>query len=330
MEREIATPSAVDPETARQLAALGYAAGAARTGKGEVLADPKSRLDTLNDFDLANRLFVAKRYAEAVPAFRRLLAGSPRMVDAWENLAQSLQKVGRLDEALEAYERALDLSGGVSHLAVATGSLLLQMGRIEEAQAHARLGLKGSPAMANSLLAQIAVVRNHPQDAEKAARAALAAPGPRIAPLITLAQVLQKQGKLEGALQAADQAAAEVARTGAAGEKYSGLHFVRGDILARLGRDADAERDFLQEIQDFPVDTRAYASLSLLYASEGRAAEAVQTLRRMVEANGGSPTAYAEAVKTLRILGDPRGASALLRHALAVHPDSKELRALGG
>jgi hypothetical protein len=47
----------------------------------------------------------------------------------------------------------------------------------------------------------------------------------------------------------------------------------------------------------------------------------------MVETNG-SPAAYAEAVKTLRILGDPQGAAALLRHAVAVHPDSRELRAL--
>jgi len=49
----------------------------------------------------------------------------------------------------------------------------------------------------------------------------------------------------------------------------------------------------------------------------------------MVEAEG-SPAAYAEAVKTLRILGDPQGAAALLRHALTVHPGSKELRALAG
>jgi arylsulfatase A-like enzyme/Tfp pilus assembly protein PilF len=330
MERELQTPGAVDPETARKLAALGYAAGPARTARGESLPDPKSRIATLQDFDLANRLFAQQRFAEAVPAFRRLLAGTPRMVDAWENLAQSLQKLGRLEEALDAYEHAMEGSGGASHVAVATGSLLLQMGRLDEAQAHAELGLKGSPAMANSLLAQIAIARNRPGDAEKAARAALAAPGPRIAPLMTLAQVLQKQGKLEEALGYANQAADEVARTGAAGQKFAGLHYVRGDILARLGRSQDAERDFLQEIQDFPLDTRAYASLSLLYASEGRAQEAVQALRRMVETAHGSPAAYAEAVKTLRILGDPQGAAALLRHALTVHPDSKELRALAG
>src|SRR5262249_43534442 len=68
----------------------------------------------------------------------------------------------------------------------------------------------------------------------------------------------------------------------------------------------------------------------VLYASEGRANEAIDALRRMVETNNESPAAYAEAVKTLRVLGDPAGAQSLLRHALALHPHSRELRALGG
>jgi len=328
MQRPLQAPGAVDPETARKLAALGYAAGPARTGPGEALPDPKTRIATLQDFGLATNLFTQGKYAEAVPAFRRLLAATPKMADAWENLAQSLEKLGRDGEALEAYQQALDASGGASFVAVATGALLLKMGRLDDAQAHAELGLKGSPAMANSLLAQIALARDRPAEAEKAARAALASPGSRIAPLMTLAEVFQKQNRLEEALGYADQAAAEVARTGAAGQGYLGLHWVRGDLLARLGRNAEAEKELLEEIREFPANTRAYSSLSVLYASEGRAQEAVGALQRMVEANG-SPAAYAEAVKTLRVLGDPQGAADLLRHALAVHPDSKELRALG-
>jgi arylsulfatase A-like enzyme/Tfp pilus assembly protein PilF len=329
MERELQTPAAVDPETARKLAALGYAAGAARTAKGEALPDPKSRIGTLDDFSTAMSLFGRGQYAEAVPAFRRLVAASPKMTDAWEHLARSLETLGRKSEALDAYEHAMDASGGASFVAVATGSLLLQMGRLDEAQKYAELGLKGSPAMANSLLAQIALSRDRPEDAERAARAALASPGSRIAPMMTLAAVLQKQGKLAEALGYADQAAQELARTGAAGQRYAGLHWLRGDLLGRLGRNGEAEREFLQEIRDFPHDTRSYASLSLLYAVEGRTQEAVGTLRRMVETDG-SPGAYVEAVKTLRVLGDPQSAAALLRHALAVHPDSKELRELGG
>src|SRR4051812_13516217 len=155
------------------------------------------------------------------------------------------------------------------------------MGRLDEARAHAELGLQGSPAMANSLLAQIALTRDRPDEAERAARAALASPGSRIAPLMTLAQVCQKQGRLAAALGYADRAAAELARPGGAGQSYAGLRWVRGDVLARLGRGAEAERDFEREIGDFPHDTRAYSSLALLYASEGRAQEAIGTLRRM-------------------------------------------------
>jgi len=329
MQRALQAPGEVDPETARQLAALGYASGPAHTGSGEALPDPKSRIATLRDFGLATTLFNEGKYAEAVPAFQRLLAATPKMADAWENLAQSLEKLGRDGEALKAYQKALDASGGASFVAVATGSLLLKMGRLDEAQKHAELGLKGSPAMANSLLAQIALARDRPAEAEKAARTALASPGSRIAPLMTLAQVFQKQNRLDEALGYANQAADEVARTGAAGQGYLGLHWMRGDLLARLDRTAEAEREFLEEIRAFPANTQAYSSLSVLYASEGRPQEAVGMLQRMVEANG-SPAAYAEAVKTLRVLGDPQGAAALLRHALTVHPGSKELRALAG
>jgi hypothetical protein len=41
-----------------------------------------------------------------------------------------------------------------------------------------------------------------------------------------------------------------------------------------------------------------------------------------------NPFAYAEAVKTLRILNDPGSASALLRHALARFPGDPTLREL--
>jgi hypothetical protein len=49
----------------------------------------------------------------------------------------------------------------------------------------------------------------------------------------------------------------------------------------------------------------------------------------MVEANP-SAESYAEAVKTLRLLGYLPGADALLRHALTLHPESAVLRDLVG
>ena len=144
-------------------------------------------------------------------------------------------------------------------------------------------------------------------------------------PLVTLASILQVQGKEEEGLRLTEQAIGEMGP----GQKFPGLFLVRGDLLARLGRAGEAEQAFLREIRDFPGDTAGYTRLAVLYASAGRPGDAIAAIRNMVETQN-SPAAFVAAVKTLRILGDPQGAAALLRHAMTLHPDSKELRALAG
>jgi choline-sulfatase len=323
----LAAPAAVDPETARQLAALGYAGGTSQLGAGTPAVDPKSKIATLADLSLGMSLFFHQQYAEAVPAFRRAVAANPGMVDAWDHLGQSLEQLGRFDEALAAFEQAMKASGGVSHVAVSTGSLLLRMGRLDEARRHAELARKVSPAAAESLLAEIALARHQPAAAEQAARAAVAAGGERMTPRLTLAEALVAQGRLGEALRETDEVIAELGRR-AAGQSLPRLWYVRGDILARLQRNAEAEQAFLREIGGFPADVRTYSSLAVLYASEGKPDAALATLRRMLGSSGESPAAYAEAVRTLRVLGDAADAADLLRHALGRHPENPELRAL--
>jgi pentatricopeptide repeat protein len=328
-QRELAAPAAVDAETARQLAALGYGGGIAKpaAGPGGKAIDPKTRIGTLANLSTAMGLYFRHQYTEAVPAFRRALDANPQLVDAWEHLGDSLQQLGRLDEALAAFKQAMKMSAGVSHVAVSTGALLLRMGHIDEAAAHAELARSVSPAAANALLAEVALARHQPAIAEREARAAVAAEDERVAPLLTLAQALVAEGKLQEALAETDRALAELAQR-AAGQRFPRLWYVRGDILARLQRDAEAEQAFRREIEGFPADLRTYSSLAALYASEGRSDEAIAVVRQMVEANGESPAAFAEAVKTLRVLGDAQDAAALLRYARGRHPESAELRAL--
>ncbi|HEX2223805.1 MAG TPA: hypothetical protein VHN15_06345, partial [Thermoanaerobaculia bacterium] len=106
-----------------------------------------------------------------------------------------------------------------------------------------------------------------------------------------------------------------------------GLHLVRGKILADQGNAAAAETELRREIELFPKDVRAYSNLAILYALTGRPHGTAATLRTMVETNP-TPAAYAEAVKTLRLLQDARGADSLLRFALGRYPQSPELREL--
>ena len=322
----LAAPSQVDAETSARLASLGYLAGSSGTDAGGPLPDPKTKIGSLESFNQAMTAFSGQRYAEAVPLLRRTLAENPRMADAWEHLGRSLQALGQRDEALAAYKKAMEITGGVSHVAIATGWLLLDMGRLDEARQHAEIALATDASPARNLLGQIALARKDWPTAEKEARAALAARGSRIGPLLTLAQTLKEEGRLDKALETTQQAVAEVAKM-EGDPKYSGMWFLHGDLLARAGRDAEAEQAFLREIANFPANTAAYTRLAILYAAQGRSQEAIEALRKMVERND-SPLAYAEAVRTLRTLGDPQGAGALLRYAQSRHPESRELRGL--
>jgi tetratricopeptide (TPR) repeat protein len=184
------------------------------------------------------------------------------------------------------------------------------------------------PSFAHGLLAQIALRRKDLDEAEREARLAMDDENLRLGPMITLAEVLHARRQYEEALETTAKAADVYARRETQDpDLIRGLSLIRGKILADLGDTQGAEAAFVQEIQRFPEDVRAYSNLAVLYALSGRPGRVGPTLRQMVEASP-TPGAYAEAVKTLRTLKDPDSAAALLRFALGKYPGSPELREL--
>jgi len=323
-DRTLAGPEEVDAESRQALAALGYIGSAAGDLDGP-LPDPKSRLPTLADLKAGFRHHSRGENVEAVEAFRRALEENPGMLDAWEFLAQSLQKLGRSHQALEAYQQALKLSAGAPHLTMAAASLFLQIGALEEAEAHARLALEQHPSFANGLLARIALRRDDLEGAEELARRALDDDPPRLGPQITLANVLHARGRYEDAFAMVEAAEATFsARRTPDPELIRGLHLVAGKIFADLGQAESAEEAFKEEIQLFPDEIHAYSNLAVLYGLTGRMSLVSGTLEQMVEVRP-EPGSYAEAVKTLRALRLEPGAQALLRYALGQYPESQEL-----
>ncbi len=67
-------------------------------------ADPKNARAAV---ELANRLYDAGRYADAVPYYRQALAAEPRNANISTDLATALFYVGRTDEALEQLNASL-------------------------------------------------------------------------------------------------------------------------------------------------------------------------------------------------------------------------------
>ncbi len=327
-EKPLAAPEEVDPETAQKLAALGYLGSPTLRAEDGSLPDPKTQLHVLRELIVAGRHFFEKDYERAVPALRRILAGNPRMQDPREQLALSLWRLGRFAEAAEEYETALELSGGSPQHALNLAALYQEMGRLEEARQHAELGLASLPTQAHWRLADLALARKDFEAAERHAREAVVARGGQVQPLVGLAQVLARRGKVDEALGLMRQAEAELGRREER-EDPAGFHFVYGDVLARLGRPAEAKRRFVEELSRYPESLDAQTRLAVLYIAEGNPREGVRVLQQMVE-NNPSASSYAAAVEALRVLGDARSAAALLSHARELYPQSEQLRGLGG
>ena len=327
-DRRLAPPSAVDDETREAMKALGYI-GSGAGADGGPLPDPKSKIGSLGDLREGFRLTAAKQFPEAAAAFRKVIAENPKMVDAWEFLARALQRMGKSDEALAAYQQALKVSNGSPQIAVAAASLYFDLGRLDEAETHAKMALGTHASFAHGLLAQIALQRNDLGAAEREARAAMDEKSLRLGPMITLAEVLHARKDDAGALELTRKAA-EVynQREAKDPELIRGLALVQGKLLADQGDAEGAERAFKTEIGLFPDSIRAYSNLAILYALTGRNAEVSSALQAMVAKNP-SPPAYAEAVKTLRILNDANSATKLLRYAQGRFPGDSGLRKLG-
>ncbi len=99
LKREADAPSAVDPEEAQKLAALGYIGSGTMTRSG-ALPDPKDRTGTFRELREAFRLQRDGRDAEALAQFDRILAQDPDLIDAWDVRAKLLFRMGRTAESI--------------------------------------------------------------------------------------------------------------------------------------------------------------------------------------------------------------------------------------
>jgi arylsulfatase A-like enzyme/Tfp pilus assembly protein PilF len=326
MLKEAAAAAAVPPEEAAKLAALGYIGNAGAAAPGEVLADPKDKRQTFRDLRNAFALFRAGNNEPALAAFQKILRENPRMTDVWDVTAKTYWRLGREDEAIAAAKQGLKTNPGSPILALTVANFALDAGRIDEARQHAELVLRSDPPRAHELLGRVFLAQGDLTNAEKEARMATGG-GDRAAANVTLARVLKQANRFDDSLAAANEAQRIV--TAEHKPPFAGLSFLRGDLLARLGRNEEAERALRQEIALSAADARAYQSLIVLLVSEGRGDEATRLVYQLIDA---APTAanFAAIAETLQTLGDRNGSRYWAAQGLRKFPGDPRIRKFAG
>ena len=319
-------PSPVGAEEARRLASLGYVTVTSSAATGP-LPDPKDVIDTLVPLRDGMIALQAGRAADAVALLEPLLASQPAVRDGWELYAQALLALGRGEEALGAAKRMVGLSApGSTEVLLAVASVALQAGNSGEAIRNSEAARELGDPEADGILSGAWLAAGDLVKAEEAAKRALAAGPSRERALLVLGRISALRGNLEESLALAR----ELEKPSGRGESrpLPGVHFLKGDVLARMGRTPEAERELREEMRLFPTRVEPRAALSALYAASGRRSEALAAIRELVASVPG-PDGSAAALRSLEAIGEAGAARALRQQAAARFPRDPRFRERG-
>jgi tetratricopeptide (TPR) repeat protein len=208
-------------------------------------------------------------YESALGTFREVLVDHPYFADVHNKSGLCLAMLGRPDEALVHFDRALELNSSYAEAHLNRGIVLNELGRHEEAHAaFTRAGeldtrdsrdfpseVGNRLAVTHAQLGDLYLVANHPKEAAQHYRSALEI-RPRFMDIRSkFAEALIELGELQ-------QARDELEEILVARPAFVGARVRLGVVLRRLGDDDGAIREWTRSAEDAPEDMRPRAYLA--------------------------------------------------------------------
>ncbi len=310
----VGAPSAVTDDDRQKLAALGYVGthtGTLLQRPGDTLPDPKDKIGVLQKYKRATEFAGNRRFAEATGVYRELLQDDPGMTDVWLQLAEVYGRQGMIAAAVDAYKQVIARSPKDPAALTGAAAGLLQLGRVDDARAHAELAVEVAPAAAHELLVRIAIERGDADTARREAQLAAAADPSLPMPAFVEGLLRHRRGEYAAAVpHLRDAKAALAGRT----VQVIDVNYYLADSLARLERYAEAEPYFKAELALVPASVRARAGVAMLYRAMGRTAESEQAIAELIRL-APTPEGYRVAAQLWTMFGEPGRAAAVQRRA---------------
>jgi tetratricopeptide (TPR) repeat protein len=315
-------PGAVSKDDLARLQALGYVGTQVEVAPvaGETLPDPKDQIGVLESHKRAVALASRREYDQSIALLKTILADNPKMKDLWLQLGVLQVRAGRLPDALGTFKRLVDVDSRDGKSLESVAAVLYQMGRLDDAAAHARTALSllagsdgASRTPAHEVLVKVALAKGDLAAARQEAALAQQADPTLPLPAYVEALILYNQGRYAEALPLFQDV---IRRLDAHTITIQDLYYYTGDTLGRLGEARAAAEAFTMETRLSPENIRAHGGLAMLYRADGQAAQADAAIAQMLRA---VPTSdgYAMAIRLLSIFGERGRATALRRDAVA-------------
>jgi len=227
------------------------------------------------------------RYDEAIVHYRRALELQGGFAEWHYNLAYALQLRGSYDEAIEHYQRAVSLDKNFAEAYINLGVSYEKGGRISEATDCYRRAVEIKP--------DLAIAQNN------------------------LALMLSKQGQYE-------EATWHYLKAIESKNDYHEAYHNLANALLTLGKYADAIRYYRLAIRYKSDYDDAHNNLGTVLATLGRLDEAIEHYRRALQIKGGLPKRHFNLGYALQLKGDIKAAIEQYRWALQLDNDFFQAR----
>lgn len=305
----------IDEETREKLAALGYIGSFTDSSKleGKTLANPREKIVVFNELSRAREMGMSGNPEEAIKIIQSIIATDPEINDAYFALGNIYFKEGRFKDAIASFEQSLERKPDDTFTVINIANSFQRMGRPEEGekfiidylkkgfsdpQLYYLLGTltyvqkkydeaikyydeclsyNAESVASHNALAAIYLVKEDLVKAEDHINQALAI-NPELTNLqYNRAQLLEKQGRIEEAVQAYRLEL-----------EHSPKHFKASYNLSRLyrtlGRIDEEEKYLNLTIENNPEFPLSYFYLARIYLNRGEnLEEAVRLVKKGID-----------------------------------------------
>jgi tetratricopeptide (TPR) repeat protein len=316
----VTAPAPIPPGDEERYALLGYLSAFPRPASVETTLDVTAQKATVDAHRAAAILIGQKKYSAGIRALQAIVHTHAPLAAVHYQLGAQLLRMGRLDEAIRAFDTVRELRPDAASGALALADALMHAGQTMMAREQADVAIALAEhedmrvlAAAHEMAARVALAEKDSESATRHAEAAHAADATLPVPQYVRGRLLYDEGKYEEALAQFQEAEATLREHGGT---IADLHLYFGESLAHLDRYPDAESQFREELRAYPRNVQAYTSLAMLYHASNRDADVEDVLNELVAATP-TPEGYAVAARLWTILGERSRAEALRSDARA-------------
>lgn len=255
------------------------------------------------------------QYGEAEKLSVLIIQQFPEHQFSWKVLAAVFRQTGRKSDAIDAIQKAVQLSPTDTEAHSNLGNMLRELGRFDEAEASCKQAIALNPdfAEAHNNLGVTLQKLGRLKEAELSYRQAIALNFDFAEAHSNLGGMLRELGRLEEAQLSCRQAVALE-------PSFALAHYDLGIMLRELGKFVDAEGSYRQAIALQPDFAEAHNSLGGTLRELGRLEEAQLSYRQAIALKSDFALAHSNLGVALKDLGRFEEAEASCKHAIALKP----------